>query len=191
VEEQRRVFLVQLRASVLPFVGEAFRGDPLNLAAHLRRVACGVDVSVLAVVDTLLAHPRVSSAALDIVRDSKSREAIIEFDPQAGLEVVGLDGQTKPVEHLSFVVVFNANRTEIPLTHGLIGEHAVSFGCARTDAAEIHFAAVVPRGERARVKIYEYRHQQESGERELVNGVDSDLQPLPDSTMRLIVGGCE
>lgn len=190
VAKHRQVFLVELRASVLPFIGEVFRGRRLSLDARLRRAACRVDVSVRAVVDTLLAHPRVAAAALDLAAASESRGTLVQFDPVVGLEVVDLNGQATPVDRLSFAVVFKASRTEMSLTSGIIGDHAMSFGGTDTDAGKVHLTIVQAQGELPRVRVFDYGHQQEPLERELVGGVASDLQPLPDSTMRVVIHGC-
>jgi hypothetical protein len=188
--QHRRLYLLDLRASVLGFIGEPFEGDSLTLDARLRRVACDLDVSVGDIADTLLAHPRVALAAVEIAAAAEGRGAIVQFDPAAGLVATASDGRQTPIDRLSFAVVFVTSRREIRLTPGVIGDHVVSFGGIPTADGHVHLVIVQAPGGQRKVAIYEYGHQQTPRYRDLSDGGDTDLRPLPDSTMRLVVGGC-
>jgi hypothetical protein len=187
----RHLYLLDLRASVLCFIGEPFEGDSIGLDARLRRPGCDLDVSVGDIADTLLAHPTVALAAVKKAAAAEGRGAIVQFDPAAGLVATTSSGQQTPVARLSFAVLFATSRREIRLTPGVIGDHAVSFGGVPTANGHAHLVIVQARGGDRKVSVYEYSHQQTTRYRDLSDGSDTDLRPLPDSVMRSVVGGCE
>jgi len=191
VAKERRVFLLELRAAVLPFIGEAFKGEPPTLNARLRRAACGLDVSVGAVADTLLAHPTIAASAIDVSMVSEGKGAIVEFDPAPGVTAFEHGRENISVDRVSFAIVFNASRREIRLTSGVIGDRAVAFGGTTNGSRHTHVTIVEVPGGTPNLTVHEHGCGGEPQYRDLSGRSDTDLQPLPDATMRLLLSGYE
>ena len=191
VKDCRQVFLQDLRASVIPFVGDAFQGHQLQLDDRVRRAKCGVNVSVSEVIDTLLSHPRVGEAAIKKAASTEGNGTILRIEVAPGLEAFTVDGCRMSIDRLSVAVVFKLSSREICLTPGFMDDHCVAFGGAKTETGWIHVTIIQAQGGPPKASVYEYGKDQIARHRKLIGGSASELEPLTDAVMKIVLNGCD